>query len=140
MADKEKYERYVAGPSAVKLEEVAFPTDNLTIKAIREAENLKGSRFDRRSDGHFQHVEALIATERALANKAFVATLAGVKPTRAGKIMLDAARERREMMEGMDHGYQQYGLSSGPAQTVQLIRDLEAQAVAQAKEFLGKTR
>jgi hypothetical protein len=44
------------------------------------------------------------------------------------------------MVSGMDSDYQRYGLSSGARQTVELIRGIEGQAVAQAQAILGTGR
>ncbi len=91
---------------------ISFPTDKLTIKAVREAENPEDG-FDERREGFLSNLEAIVATERDLARKAFQATLKGSKPNRSGKHDLDAALERREMISGVDYDYQRYGLSSG---------------------------
>ena len=88
----------------------------------------------------FADFEAGVLTERMIARQAFDAALHGVRPTRTGKLKLELALDRREWVSGMDQLYQQYGLSSGPKQSAELVRGIENQAVAQAKALLGKPR
>jgi hypothetical protein len=115
---------------------VAFPLDNVTIGTLRKA----NPSFDRRDGKLFDDFEAGVLTERMIARQAFDAELNGVKPTRMGRLNLELALDRREWVNGMDQMYQQYGLSSGPRQSAELIRGIESQAVAQARALLGKPR
>jgi len=117
---------------------MSFPTDKLTVKAIRDAD----TRLDYFDIGPhpFGNIEAIVITERDIARNAFNAALSGLKPARIGKRDHESAWERREMLDGLDFDYQRYGISSGPKQSVELVRDIEAQAVAQAKEHVGPGR
>ena len=116
-----------------------FPSDAITVKAVRDALNPEGL-FDTRKENLFEGLEACVITERQIAQNAFDAALKGLKPNRSGKADLDSALQRREMVTGLDYDYQRFGLSKGARQTVELIRGIEAQAVDQARAFLGTGR
>ena len=119
------------------LAQIRFPSDAITVKAVRDALNPK-DLFDTRTENVFEGLEACVMTERDIARKAFDAALRGIKPNRIGKVDHESAWERREWVNGIDYDYRRFGVSSGPRQTAELIRDVEAQAAAQAKEFIGK--
>ena len=118
---------------------ISFPSDAITVKAARDALNAEGS-FDHHQEKMFEGLEACVITERDIAHRAFNAALKGIKPHRTGKQAPQLAWERREMVTGMDSEYQRFGISSGPKQTVELIRRIESQAVAQAQELMGQGR
>lgn len=114
---------------------IKFPLDGVTIGAVRKAEQF----FDER-EHMLDSLEAGILTERMIARQAFEAELHGVKPTRMGKLNHELALDRREWVSGMDQLYQEWELSSGPKQSAELVRGIEAQAIAEAKALLGKSR
>jgi hypothetical protein len=115
---------------------INFPLDRVTIGTVRKA----ARRFDELEEQMFDDLEAGIWTERLIARQAFDAELQGVKPNRIGKVNLELALDRREWVSGMDPLYRNYGLSSGPKQSAELIRGIEAQAIAQARALQGRPR
>lgn len=111
------------------LTKIAFPTDRLSIKELRK---LYPAEFDAEALTQFNHrpaaeLNATFSVERAVAKAAFEATLGRASPQAQNEYAMD----REELADSLV----QYGLASGPHQAEQLIRNIEAQAVAQAKAF-----
>lgn len=131
-------------PPKIDLSRIDFPSDRITIKAVRATR--PGSGFDAKVAEYpegkdaFDELVACLSTERELASKAFDAALRGVDPKRIGTRDHKSAWDRQEIISALDSEYRAYGLSSGRQQSIQLIRQIEAQAVAQAKEHLGRGR
>jgi hypothetical protein len=127
---------------------ITFPSDRLTIKAVRDA--IGRDRGPNRLDmvlleplgSHlFESKTGLadfLALERELARNAFTAALEGYKPARIGRQDLEKAGERRGISDCLNIKYRQFRLASGPKQSAQLVRDIEKQAVVQAQEHLGR--
>jgi hypothetical protein len=138
----------VPAPSAetpkIDLSRIDFPSDRITVKALRAAR--PGSGFDDKvavypeGKNAFDEFVACLSTERELAGKAFDAALQGHDLKRIGKGDHKPAWDRQEIVSALDSEYRAYGLSSGRQQSIQLIRQIEAQAVAQAEEHLGRGR
>ena len=120
-------------PVALDYSSITFPSDRITLADLRRAHP---ERFDaeggvgfHQTDGDATFVlNTLLYTERLLARAAFEKALG-----RPG----DAVREiggveRDDCVEGLSEDYAFYGVASGPRLTEQLVRDIEAQAAAQA--------
>ena len=93
----------------IDLLKIAFPTDNLTIKAIRQQfPEIDG---DRLYDFDDIELPGMLSLERDLATAAFDAVL--------GRRTVDITVEDRRMLGKV---YVRYGLASGPHHAKQLIR------------------
>jgi hypothetical protein len=124
----------------VYLSTVRFPSDNLTIRVLRQAHP---DAFDVLSKGesdqpkfffqptHFDHVDSTVAAmlywERMLAVNAYTAA-AGIKG-------VDTGFSHADITDELTQFYTRYRLASGPHHAAQLIRDFEQEAAA-----LGKKR
>jgi hypothetical protein len=107
----------------IDLLKVGFPTDRLTIKAIRQ-------RFPRIDAGRlydFDNIElpGMLSLERDLATAAFDAVL--------GRRTVAMSGEEEEMLARV---YARYGLASGPQHAGQLIRAFQKAAADQARQHL----
>jgi hypothetical protein len=115
----------------LKLDLIAFPTDQITIGQLRQRQpqlfTEKGifgpARKGYSARGQIDAFTAM-ESERRLAQKAFAAAAGQPDPHPD----VDRMEERRYLNEE----YVAYGLSSGPQQTNQLIRDIESSAARQA--------
>jgi hypothetical protein len=74
----------------------------------------------------------LLFLERIAAHKAFAARLGLPDP--------HDNWSREELVDILSEEYQEYNVSRGLWHTQMMVRDLEAQAVAQAERYLGKGR
>lgn len=113
----------------VDLTKIAFPSDRLTIKHLR---NLYPKEFDEGRATNFcrrpaEELNAMLSYERGVATEAFETTMGRASPQSQNEY----AQDREDVAEFLV----QYGLASGPHQAEQMIRDIESQAVAQAKAF-----
>ena len=136
-------------PPEIDFTKIAFPSDKVTIGAIRDhiRKNDPNPAAFERTLREFEpedfelkaNILALLSAERELAEDAFNAALKGVKPKQVGQIHLELAENRRDRVQDLDRFYTEFGITSGPKQTVELARTIEAAAVAQAKQHLGKT-
>jgi hypothetical protein len=99
---------------------IDFPTDNLTIKAIRQ-------RFPQVDAGNFGDIElsGMLSLERDLAKAAFDEVL--------GRRTTSMSGEEEEMLSKI---YVRYGLASGLNHTKQLIRAVQQAAADQARQHL----
>jgi hypothetical protein len=112
---------------------LSFPTDALTLKAIRAVlPELFAQETPAFLDGSDITVAGLLSVERALAHKAFAVTLGLDDP--------NPHENRNDLIEMMAEEYQRFGLASGLVHTQQLARDIEKQAIDQAKTLLGQGR
>src|SRR5947209_4593333 len=129
---------------AIDFTRLSFPSDDLSIKHLRAVEakspaHINGfaqedpAFFER--EGSIADVASILLLERALAHKAFAAALGRPDPHAD-----DEEFTRSEVIRMLGDCYKDYGLSSGSKHTQEMIRNIEAQAVAQAKEHLGKGR
>jgi hypothetical protein len=118
----------------IDLTTVDFPSDLLTIKALRglfpDKLNLYPSEFY-----DFDEIElpAMLEFERSLASRAFNAIL-GKSPQ--GSLESGEAEEDREMLAAI---YTRYGMASGPHHAEQLIRAFEQSAAEQARRHAPKS-
>lgn len=118
----------------IDLKPFSFPSDRLTVKALRAVEpGLFASASPADLHESFSHSDcaAMLFWERVAARQAYQAAL--------GQPLVDA-EPREELVEMLNDHYREYGLSSGPHQTEQLIRRVELQASNQARKHLGKGR
>ena len=106
---------------------VPFPTDSLTIKAIRQ----RFPEIDADNLNDFDDIElpGMLSLERDLAKAAFDEVL--------GRRTVDIALEDRRMLIKV---YMRYGLASGPFHAKQLIRAFQQAAADQAREHLPGQR
>ena len=130
---------------------IDFPTDRLTVKDLRR---LKPECFDIqnaptqhprvRTCGYFNRWSldelenqfgGLVAVERATADRAFHKVLGLEIPDHLGDPILEES-DREEM----ENRFVPLGLAAGKHKVRLLIRDIEAQAIAQAKKYLGPSR
>jgi hypothetical protein len=111
----------------IDLLKINFPTDHLTVKAIRQ-------RFRRIDAGRlhdFDDIElpGMLSLERDLAKAAFDAVL--------NRRTVAMSGEEEEMLAGV---YARYGLASGPHHAEQLIRAFQQEAADQARQHLPDQR
>jgi len=118
------------------LTKISFPTDRLSIKDLR---NLFPEKFDM-VDGRVQFsgfgrvgddLEATLQLERHVARSVFDAAMG-----RASSIFM--ASDPLDAKEMLAQSFIEYRLASGPHHAEQLVRNIEEQAVDQAKAF-GKS-
>ena len=123
------------------LTKIAFPSDSLTVKKLRE---VLPQHFDNPSRG--PHVEAngeweaMLSFERSVAKHAFDAargkTISQFDAMRGLTLSQSIQRQHNELesyKEGLRELYVKYDLASGPHHVEQLIRDIETQAQNQAR-------
>jgi len=105
---------------------IDFPTDQLTIKAIRQG----FPQIDQDKVYDFEDIElpGLLSLERDLAIAAFDAVL--------GRRTVAMSGEEKEMLAEV---YVRYGLASGPHHAEQLIRAFEEAAAEQARQHVPKS-
>lgn len=112
---------------------IKFPSDAITLGQIRVQEpNLFCPHVLDRL--HADEIDA-VATHRwelRLAEKAFAEVLGLPNPL--------PRDDRRGVVQMLNEAYKQYGISSGMHQTRQLVRDIEAAAVEQARKYQGRDR
>jgi hypothetical protein len=107
----------------IDLLKIDFPTDRLTIKAIRR--RFPEIDADRLNDFDDIELDGLLSLERDLARAAFDAVL--------GRRTVAMSGEEEEILAGV---YARYGLTSGPNHAEQLIRAFQKAAADQARQHL----
>jgi hypothetical protein len=118
-------------PPALNTLDIPCPTDRITWGQMRKVNKEKYPGIDMRTYHKFLRVQAtdidaigLHAFEVLLAEKAFAkATGQPEEPT---------TLSREELVQCLIDGYGEYGLSPGPVQSRQMIREIEAAAIRQA--------
>jgi hypothetical protein len=110
---------------------IHFPSDSVTIGKLRAVNPL---RLDVDEPMFIDEV-GMLTEERSLARQAFDATLGREIPDDN-----DYLSGRNELVGDLVANYKTYGLARGPKTALQLIKAFEAEAVAQAREHLGKIR
>jgi hypothetical protein len=126
-------------PPVINYACLSYPSDRITIQGIR-AKYPDGfyqedpSFFERDQWGDRSDFGMLLTLERMVAHKAFAERLGLPDPHP------DEAWSRSELIDMLNDGYKRFHMTSGPQHTEQLVRDLEAQAVAQAEQHLGRIR
>jgi hypothetical protein len=115
---------------------IDFPSDHLTVKDLRhlfsdslDTDDITASEHPKELD----NLQTLIRAEDLLAQRAFALALG-----RPAKDYWPA--ERQDSLAALPEMYAQFGLATGEQQTQLLVRQLEAAAAAQAKEYLGNRR
>lgn len=78
---------------------------------------------------------AVMDVERRIAEQAFARELGRPDPYRD-----DNFSTREELIKELAKEYQEYGISSGPAHTKELVHSIEQQAATQAREYRGQGR
>lgn len=111
---------------------IKFPTDAITLGRMRAEDP---AIFTIRGMGKAvaSEIDALLVhnVELQIADRAFELALGRPEP------MGDT---RQDQIRMLNQAYKEYGLSSGMHQTRQLVRDIEAAAVEQAKQYKGQGR
>lgn len=122
---------------------IYFPSDRLTVRDLRRAfpgsfdlpgqpVQKSGTRsYGRASTG--SALDGIIDAERLLAGIAFKQVLG--QPLGED----EASFDRNEFVEALTTDYVRVGLAAGEHQVRELIRGIEAQAVAQARRHLGRS-
>jgi hypothetical protein len=126
-------------PPKIDFSSLTYPSDGLSIKNIRSAHPQGFTQedpafFEAAHWGDRADFGGTLLVERRIAHKAFAARLGLPDP------YPDEDWSRSELIEMLTESYQTYGIATGSHQTEQLAREIEAQAVTQAEEFLGRTR
>ena len=124
----------------IDLHKINFPSDGLTIKTLRQLaphyfdteQLVTGKLLDDKADNPMQPVITMLDAERCVAEGAFVKTLQGIK-TDPGFL-----RDVQGCIEDAKQAYIQLGLAKGEHHADQLIRDIESQAVDQARQHTGR--
>lgn len=118
------------GIEELKLTSVSFPTDRVTVGALRAA---FPSDFDfdwhPRENHKLRFLDTLMSAvfhEREYAARAYLSATNRKPPQLA--IMLD----QEELIDMLLDDYVKLGIASGPAQAKELLRDVERQVLAQA--------
>lgn len=115
----------------IDLAKINFPFDRLDIKSLRERFPDRFDRADRLPNFFMRdradHLNAELQLERDIAKWAFDKAMG--RPPRGNNPDEEGVRE------WLAEGLVEYGLATGPHHAEQLIRDIEAQAAAQAKGF-----
>lgn len=111
---------------------IRFPSDRITVANLRRAHPV---RFDVEGAVQFEGVQdndpeflvpVMMALERMLARNAH-SIAAGM----GTDVLTKECLERADCIKDLTDCYAAYGVSSGPNQTEELVREIEAQAVAQ---------
>ncbi len=126
--------------------QIEFPSDKLTIKMLRQVWP-DATDVDRwRDTGRAPHRvyvrhsldnvlgDGIIDLERLIAERAFKVALG--QPVKDNP----AISNKDELIECVSNTYLKYGLSRGEHETAQMIRRIEAQAEAQARQHGGHIR
>lgn len=117
-------------PPEIDFTRLSFPSDKLTIGAMRAAQPYRFSG----DEVSLIDVAGLLTTERWLARKAYAAALGQSDPY--GDCTLT---EREGVIQGLADAYVMFGLSSGIKHTREMIKSLETAAAEQAKRHVGPT-
>jgi len=79
-------------------------------------------------------ISGMLRAERMIAQGAYADAVGHSAPDR------DAVDRRHQLSETLIEAYVRLGLASGSQHTIQMIRNLEEQAVTQALENIGQSR
>ena len=119
------------GLIGLDLQSIVFPTDRLTVGQLRKVCPTDFEfNWKYKSNNEIRFLDTLLPAlhhEREYAARAY-ATAAGLQAPHIPYFDAD------ELIEMIAEDYKKLGISTGPAHTKQLLRDLEKQAVAQASE------
>jgi hypothetical protein len=121
----------------IDLYAIQFPSDKVTLGQARKIDReLNGvgdfSSSRRLNNAHAIDILAMIPLtyELELAEKAYAKALGLADPS--------PLSTRAELVSALRDQWEQYGISSGPQQSTQFIRDIERDAKRQAEQHLGK--
>jgi hypothetical protein len=117
-------------PPEIDFSQLSFPSDKLTIGAIRAAQPF---RF-RGDDANFMDISGLITAERWLARKAYAAALGQPDPYGDSDMT-----DRAGVIAALADEYARLGLSSGAMHTREIVRAFETEAAEQAKQHIGRS-
>lgn len=110
-----------------------MPSDEMKLGAI--SHNIKKMHTGNlhntleESDFHMLDAYAVMDSERRIAEQAFARELGRPEP-----YVDDLWSTREELKSQLVENYQEYGVASGPKHAEELVRSIERQAAAQAKE------
>ena len=110
---------------------IHYPSDAITIGKLRAVSPL---RLDVDRPRFIDEI-GMLTVERLLARRAFDATLGRAIPDAD-----DSNDGRNVWVHALGLDYKRYGVARGPKTALHLIKAFEAEAVAQAREHLGRTR
>jgi hypothetical protein len=127
---------------AIDFSAMDFPSDRLIVRAIRTAfpssfdiaghphQSSRSRCFGRASVG--AALDGVIDAERLVASIAFRRT--------AGQELSEdeSSFDRREIIDALTTDYLRLGLATGKLQVVELVRQIEAQAIEQAHNKAGR--
>jgi len=115
---------------ALNVSALDLPSDRITFGQVRRAHPDCFDTYQKSSERSISslNVAATIATELILARNAY-AKAKGLPPYKP----MDQ-KERRREIDGLDADYCEFGISTGPRQTFELIRKLERDSANQAKQ------
>jgi hypothetical protein len=129
----------------IDLAAIDYPTDKLTVKMIRKRFP-KAFDVEPESDAYTGNglrplhrvsidnvLAAVVDYERVLADWAFKEAL-GQPVSKAGRRLLD----RETTVESLASDYVKFGLARGEHEANELVRGIEAQAAAQARQHGGR--
>jgi hypothetical protein len=123
---------------SVEFTQISFPSDSLTVAALRKSYprsfDLPRVGGSDRTYGRGSLDDTLgnvIDNERLIASLAFKKAI-GLSPTEA-----ETEEPRETLVEFLTHDYVTLGVAAGEHHAEQLIRDIEAQATAQARSHPG---
>jgi hypothetical protein len=123
----------------IDLSGLDFPSDHLTVKALREAhrdqfdQDFNPTYFRQRwsPDSGERTVGLMLYLERVLAASAFNQAVGGQNEVVTGF-------DRNTFVEELTAFYVRYGLATGGHHAEQLIRGMESEAAAQARGKAGR--
>jgi hypothetical protein len=119
---------------------IRFPSDNLTLGVVRKLEpdkfDVNDAPNDHINDGYdgcssWEKVQAVMQAERWLARFVYEEAM-GRDPEKA---IGGYPCEKADFVDGLMELYPEYGLASGAVAALELIKDIERQAVEQAKAY-----
>lgn len=125
----------------IDVTKIDFPSDGLTIKAIRHRWPLS---IDTREDDPYslgipkpfgpptgELIHNMLVMERDFAKATF-----GLEFGRSPQIIY-ADNDLKTLTDDLGKAYIEFGLASGPHHAEQLVRSIESQAIAQARQHTG---
>jgi hypothetical protein len=116
--------------AALDVSALDLPSDRITIGQIRRSQPDCFDTYGKSGEHSVStlNIAATIATELILARNAYAKAL-GRSPDEP----MDE-KERRDEILGLNEDYCEFGISTGPKHTFELIRKLESDAANQAKQ------
>ena len=131
----------VAELPKIDYDRIDFPSDRLTLKHLRSLKPLAGEYAHGPDFDFLAYADELISMhgqERLFAELGFVAALGDASNSDAARRKLIDRGDELECREDLANLYTRYGVSDGIESARQLIRRLEDQGAAQAKQLVGR--